>query len=224
MGAVNSDNDYGNNGMAIFLNTAQEEGICVEYSEKFYRTEPDKIVKVVDTIKKSTAQVIVAFLTSFEMENLLEQLSIENITGLQIIGVEAWITAKSLITPNSFHFLGGSLGFAMRKINIEGFSDYVIKSFWETAFPCPRTEINNSQYASSCNIYQDLLLLKNYNEDVPEQRYSSNVYKSVYAVAHSLHNLLKCKEKEGCENDLKIQPQQVIKYKKVRDRPKGRAR
>ncbi len=58
-------------------------------------------------------------------------------------------------------------------------------------------------------VYQDLLLLKNYNEDVPEQRYSSNVYKAVYAVAHSLHNLLKCKVKEGCENDLKIQPQQV---------------
>uniref|UniRef100_A0A671PPJ9 G-protein coupled receptors family 3 profile domain-containing protein n=1 Tax=Sinocyclocheilus anshuiensis TaxID=1608454 RepID=A0A671PPJ9_9TELE len=208
VGAVNSDNDYGNNGMAIFLNTAQEEGICVEYSEKFYRTEPEKLRKVVDTIKKSTAKVIVAFLTSFEMENLLEQLSIENITGLQIIGVEAWITAKSLITPNSFHVLGGSLGFAVRKINIEGFSDYVIKSFWETAFPCSRTKITSSQYASSCNIYQDLLLLKNYNEDVPEQRYSSNVYKAVYAVAHSLHNLLKCKEKEGCENDLKIQPQQ----------------
>ncbi len=54
-------------------------------------------------------------------------------------------------------------------------------------------------------------MLKSNNEDVPEQRYASNVYKSVYAVAHSLHNLLKCKEKEGCETDLKIQPQQVIK-------------
>ncbi|XP_026140982.1 extracellular calcium-sensing receptor-like [Carassius auratus] len=209
VGTVNSDNDYGNNGMAIFLNTAQEEGICVEYSVKFYRTEPEKLRKAVDRIKKSTAKVIVAFLTSFEMENLLEQLSTENITGLQIIGVEAWITAKSLITPNSFHVLGGSLGFAVRKIDIEGFADYVIKSFWETDFPCSWTEGNSSQNAS-CNIYQDLLLLKNYNEDVPEQRYSSNVYKAVYAVAHSLHSLLKCKEREGCEKDLKIQPQQVV--------------
>ncbi|KAI2653706.1 Extracellular calcium-sensing receptor [Labeo rohita] len=208
VGAVNSDNDYGNNGMGIFLNTAQEEGICVEYSEKFYRTEPEKLRKVVATIKKSTAKVIVVFLTSFEMENLLEQLSTENITGLQMIGVEAWITAKSLIGPNSFRVLGGSLGFAVRKINIEGFADYVIKSFWETAFPCSQRERNLPQYALSCNIYQDLLVLKNYNEDVPEQRYSSNVYKAVYAVAHSLHSLLKCKENKGCEKDLKIQPQQ----------------
>ncbi|RXN18070.1 extracellular calcium-sensing receptor-like protein [Labeo rohita] len=60
VGAVNSDNDYGNNGMTIFLNTAQEEGICVEYSVKFYRTEPDKLQKVVETIKKSTAKVVEA--------------------------------------------------------------------------------------------------------------------------------------------------------------------
>ncbi|ROL42270.1 Extracellular calcium-sensing receptor [Anabarilius grahami] len=210
VGAVNSDNDYGNNGMAIFLNTAQEEGICVEYSVKFYRTEPEKLWQVVNTIKNSTAKVIVAFLTSLEMENLLEQLSTNNITDLQMIGVEAWITANSLITPNSFHVLGGSLGFAVRKIDIEGFSDYVIKSFWDTDFPCSQVERNSSQYALSCNTYQDLLLLKSDNEDVPEQRYASNVYKAVYAVAHSLHSLLKCKEKEGCERDLKIQPQQVV--------------
>ncbi|KAI2653708.1 Extracellular calcium-sensing receptor [Labeo rohita] len=161
-------------------------------------------------LKKSTAKVIVAFLTSFEMENLLEQLSTENITGHQMIGVEAWITAKSLIGPNSFRVLGGSLGFAVRKIDIEGFADYVTKSFWETAFPCSQRERNLPQYALSCNIYQDLLLLKNYSEDVPEQRYSSNVYKAVYSVANSLHSLLKCKEKKGCEKDLKIEPQQVV--------------
>ncbi|XP_077104228.1 extracellular calcium-sensing receptor-like [Siphateles boraxobius] len=210
VGAVNSDNDYGNNGMAIFLNTAREEGICVEYSVKFYRTEPEKLRQVVDTIKNSTAKVIVAFLTSFEMENLLEQLSTNNITDRQMIGVEAWITAKSLISSNSFHVLGGSLGFAVTKIDIEGFSDYVIKSFWDTDFPCSQVERNSSQYALSCNIYQDLLSLKSDNEDVPEQRYASNVYKAIYAVAHSLHSLLKCKEKEGCEKHMEIQPQQVV--------------
>ncbi|XP_050991087.1 extracellular calcium-sensing receptor-like [Labeo rohita] len=214
VGAVNTDNDYGNNGMAIFLTTAQEEGICVEYSVKFYRTEPDKLQKVVETIKKGTAKVIVAFLTSYEMYNLLEQLSIQNITGLQMIGVEAWITAKRLITPNCFHVLGGSLGFAVRKIDIAGFADYVTKVFWETAFPCSKPDENLSQYALSCKIYQDLLVLKNFSDDVPEQRYASNVYNAVYAVAHSLHSLLKCTE--GCEKDMLIQPQQVAEaLKKV---------
>ncbi|XP_055030526.2 extracellular calcium-sensing receptor-like [Misgurnus anguillicaudatus] len=216
VGAVNSDNDYGNSGMAIFLNTAQEEGICVEYSEKFYRTEPEKLLKVVNIIKQSTAKVIVAFLTSLEMENLLEQLSIQNITGLQMIGVEAWVTANSLITTKSFHVLGGSLGFAVRKLDIDGFSDYVIKAFWDTALQCSEGDGNSSQDKGNCSRYQDLLVLKNYNEDVPEQRYSSNVYKAVYAVAHALHSLLKCKEQKGCEKSLTIQPQQVVEaLKKV---------
>ncbi|XP_042631806.1 LOW QUALITY PROTEIN: extracellular calcium-sensing receptor-like [Cyprinus carpio] len=216
VGAVSSDNDYGNNGMAIFLNTAQKEGICVEYSVKFYRTEPEKLKKVVDTIKKGTVKVIVAFISFLEMGLLTEQLSIQNITGLQMVGVEAWITSKTLITPTTFRVLEGSLGFAMRKINIEGFADYVIKAFWDTAFPCSHGQGNDSQIKINCSSYQDLLVLKNYNEDVPEHRFSSNVYKAVYAVAHSLHSLLKCKTQEGCEKGLKIQPQQVVEaLKKV---------
>ncbi len=200
---MNSDNDYGNNGMAIFLKKAEEEGICVEYSVKFLRTEPEKIRNVVDIIKQGTTKVVVAFLTSFEMKSLLEQLGIQNNTGLQMIGVEAWITSKSFL--KSFHVLGGSLGFAVRKIQIEGFADYVMKAFWDTAFPCS----SNSEL--NCSRYKDLFVVKNYNEDVPEQRFPSYVYKAVYAVAHSLHSLPNCKEQDGCEKGLTIQPQQVKK-------------
>ncbi|XP_059363103.1 extracellular calcium-sensing receptor-like [Carassius carassius] len=210
VGAVNSDNDYGNNGMAIFLKTAQEEGICVDYSVKFHRTEPEKLQRVVETIKRGTAKVIVAFLSQVEMGNLFDQLSVQNITNLQIIGVEAWITSESLMIPNSFHVLGGSLGFAVRKTNIEGFADYVTKTFWHTAFPCLQREDNSSQYGLNCSSYQDLLVLKNYNEDITEQRYSNNVYKAVYAIAYSLHSLLQCTKKGGCEKSLAIQPQQVV--------------
>ncbi|XP_051580769.1 extracellular calcium-sensing receptor-like [Myxocyprinus asiaticus] len=210
VGTVHSDNDYGNNGMAIFLKTAKKEGICVEYSAKFYRTEPEKLLKVIDIMKKSTAKVIVAFVSLLEMSLLIEQLSLQNITGFQVIAVEGWVASKSLITPKSLRVLGGALGLAVRKINIEGFSDYVVNTFWDTDFPCTEGNGNSSQYASSCKRYQDLLVLKNYNKDVPEQRYASNVYKAVYAIAFALHSLLKCNEQDGCEKDLKIQPQQVV--------------
>ncbi|XP_057204263.1 extracellular calcium-sensing receptor-like [Triplophysa rosa] len=210
VGAVNSDNDYGNYGMAIFTDTAEKEGICVEYSVKFLRTDPEKLRRVVETVKLGTAKVVVAFMTSFEMYSLLEQLNIQNITGLQIIGVEAWMTSSSMIAPYSFRVLGGSLGFAVRKINIDGFSDYVIKAFWDTAFPCSQRDRNGSQYEVHCSRYQNLLAFKDNNEDVPEQRYPSNIYKAVYAVAYALHSLLKCKEQEGCEKNLTIPPEQVI--------------
>uniref|UniRef100_A0A6Q2X988 G-protein coupled receptors family 3 profile domain-containing protein n=1 Tax=Esox lucius TaxID=8010 RepID=A0A6Q2X988_ESOLU len=210
VGAVNSDSDYGNNGIAIFLAAAMEEGVCVEYSEKFSRTEPEKLLKVVDVIRTGTARVIVGFLAHVEMNNLLAQLSLQNITGLQFIGVEAWITADSLVTPSSFSVLGGSLGFAVQKANISGFSDYVLKHFWDMAFGCTESYQDNVTLSKPCRENQDLLELKGYNADVAELRYSGNVYKAVYAVAHSLHSLLKCAGGQGCNQNVKMEPWEVV--------------
>ncbi|KAL7870266.1 hypothetical protein SRHO_G00077630 [Serrasalmus rhombeus] len=216
VGAVNSDSDYGNNGMAIFLEAAEEEGICVEYSEKFDRSEPAKLMKVVDTIKQGTAKVVIIFVAHIEMNILIEQLILKNVTGFQMIGVEGWITAVNLITPTSYSVLGGSLGFDVGKSNIIGFSDYVVKEFWETALPCLVTTGNTSQAENNCSRYQDLFPFKNYNDDISELRYTNNIYNGVYAVAHSLHSLLKCTEKQGCEKDQTIQPWQVVEsLKKV---------
>ncbi|MEQ2165324.1 hypothetical protein GOODEAATRI_015641 [Goodea atripinnis] len=52
IGAVHSDSDYGRNGMASFLEAASREGICVEYIESFYRTDPHKIRIVADAIRR----------------------------------------------------------------------------------------------------------------------------------------------------------------------------
>ncbi|KAM8769883.1 extracellular calcium-sensing receptor-like [Acanthopagrus schlegelii] len=210
VGAVNSDSDYGNNGMAIFLAAAQQEGVCVEYTEKFHRAEPEKVMKVVDVIRKSTARVIVGFLAHVEMNNLLTQLSRYNITGLQFIGVEAWITADSLVTPTSFSVLGGSLGFAVQKANVSGLDDFLIKSFWETEFGCKEKNENTVTERATCKENQDLIEFKDYDDDVAELRYSSNIYKAIYAVAHSLHSILKCSRSQGCDKNVKVTPWQMV--------------
>ncbi|KAM9852838.1 extracellular calcium-sensing receptor-like [Aulostomus maculatus] len=216
VGAVNSDSDYGNNGMAIFLTAAQEEGVCVEYTEKFHRTEPEKLKKVVEVIRKSSARVIVGFLAHVEMNNLLEQLNLHNITGRQFIGVEAWITADSLVTPNSFSVLGGSLGFAVQKANISGLDEFLTKGFWEREFKCD--DINEDNMEARCNKNQDLIKLKdNDDDDVAELRYSTNIYKAIYAVAHSLHSILKCSTAQGCDKTVKVTPWQVVKSLKQVD-------
>ncbi|XP_053090927.1 extracellular calcium-sensing receptor-like [Pangasianodon hypophthalmus] len=216
VGAVNSDNDYGNNGMAIFLNAAKEEGICVEYSEKFDRTDNANIIKVADTIKKGTAKVIIAFLAYFDMNILIDHLILKNVTGYQMIGVEAWITVVDLATPANFNILAGSIGFAMGKLNISSFADYVVNEFWHTVYPCLHTELNISHTENNCSKYEDMIPFKNYNEDVSKLRYAKNIYNAVYAVAHSLHSLLRCTENKSCEKDKTVQPWQVAEsLKKV---------
>ncbi|XP_046907845.1 extracellular calcium-sensing receptor-like [Hypomesus transpacificus] len=208
VGAVNSDSDYGNNGMAIFLAAAREEGVCVEYTEKFDRNEPAQLLKVVEVMRRGSARVVVGFLAHVEMNNLLEQLILQNISGLQFVGVEAWITADSLVTPTSFSVLGGSLGFAVQKADISGFAEFVIKDFWEMLFPCAGTDGGDME--ATCSGNEDLMELKGYNDDVEELRYSSNIYKAIYAVAHSLHSLLDCSSRQGCDKDVVIQPWQVV--------------
>uniref|UniRef100_A0A3B4XUZ0 Olfactory receptor C family, g1 n=2 Tax=Seriola lalandi dorsalis TaxID=1841481 RepID=A0A3B4XUZ0_SERLL len=210
VGAVNSDSDYGNNGMAIFLAAAQEEGVCVEYTEKFHRAEPEKLMKVVEVIRKSSARVIVGFLAHVEMNNLLEQLSLHNITGRQFIGVEAWITADSLVTPTSFSVLGGSLGFAVQKANISGLNDFLIKDFWERDFKCNEANRDSMTETAPCKENNNVIELKDYNDDVTELRYSSNIYKAIYAVAYSLHSILKCSYSQGCDKTVEVTPWQVV--------------
>ena len=209
VGTVNSDSDYGNNGMAIFLAAAQEEGVCVEYTEKFHREEPEKLMKVVEVIRKSTARVIVAFLAHVEMNNLLEQLSLHNITGRQFIGVEAWITADSLVTPTSFTVLGGSLGFAVQKANISGLNEFLTRDFWQGEFKCKERHNNSMTGTAPCKDNHDLTALEYYDHDVTELRYSGNIYKAIYAVAYSLHSMLKCSQTQGCDRTVKVSPWQV---------------
>lgn len=209
VGAVNSDSDYGNNGMAIFLAAAQEEGICVEYTEKFHRTEPQKLMKVVEVIRKSTARVVVAFMAHVEMNNLLEQLTLHNITERQFIGVEAWITAGSLVTPASFSVLGGSLGFAVQQANISGLEHFLIKGFWDTVLNCHEITMNNKTESEMCKGNKDITELRHYDDDVADLSYFSNIYKAIYAVAYSLHSILKCSNSQGCDKSVNVLPWQV---------------
>lgn len=209
VGAVNSDSDYGNSGMAIFLAAAQEEGVCVEYAVKFHRAEPEKLQRAVEAIGKGTARVIVGFLAHVEMNHLLWQLSLRNVTGLQFVGVEAWITANSLITPTSFAVLGGSLGFAVERADIGGLGEFLTRGFWETGSECGGTVEGAVTATETCRENPDLAAFKGRADDVAELRYSGNIYKAIYAVAHSLHSILKCSKQNICDKSTEVTPRQV---------------
>ncbi|KAJ8332196.1 hypothetical protein SKAU_G00428040 [Synaphobranchus kaupii] len=71
---------------------ARAEGICVEYSEAFYRTNPrEKVQRVAEVIRRSTARVIMAFVETGDMLVLLSELEDKVLALLQWIGNESWI-------------------------------------------------------------------------------------------------------------------------------------
>ncbi|XP_006637585.3 extracellular calcium-sensing receptor-like [Lepisosteus oculatus] len=230
VGAIRSNDAYGNNGMATFVEAAQREGICIEYSEAIYRTDPrEKLLKVVDTIKKSTSKVIVAFAADTDMDLLIKELYIQNITGFQWVGSEGWITYGYLASSEGYKVLGGAIGFAIPNAEIAGLKEFILNArpsntpgnsslqqFWKSFFNCSLTDANTEP----CPGKEFLKVISDQYTDVSDMRILSNVYKAVYAVAHSLHNLLQCKNGQGpfynktCAKKDKIEPWQVLHYLK----------
>ncbi|XP_041796951.1 extracellular calcium-sensing receptor-like [Chelmon rostratus] len=207
VGAIRTNDDYGNNGMFTFTETAQQLGICLEYSVSFFRTDsPDKIKKIVDIIKASTSKVIVAFLSHMDMDVLIHALSHHNLTGYQWIGSEGWIFDSQTAAMDRHHILDGAIGLSIPKAHVSGMRDFMLDvkpfnsssnklftEFWETLFNCKFQQSKSSAVnQSECTGHEDLTGVQNSFTDMSLMPIFYNVYKGVYAVAHALHRILGC--------------------------------
>uniref|UniRef100_A0AAQ6IIX7 G-protein coupled receptors family 3 profile domain-containing protein n=1 Tax=Anabas testudineus TaxID=64144 RepID=A0AAQ6IIX7_ANATE len=222
VGAIRSNDDYGNNGMAIFTEAAQQLGICLEYSVSFFRTDPpNKIQKIIEIIKLSTCKVIIAFLTYLDMDVLLYTLSLYNLTGYQWVGTEGWIFDSQTAKMDKNHILDGAIGLFIPKAHVSGMREFILNvkplnspgnkmfaEFWETLFNCKFKQSNTwIENQRECTGHEDLSGLQSSFTDMSLMPIFNNVYKGVYAVAHALHNILilqhirkiRFKTKEGDE-------------------------
>lgn len=196
------------------------------------RTYPSsKILDVVDMIKQSTVQVILSFVPEGDLYPLMREVVRQNITHIQWIASEAWITAARPSTPEIYSSFGGAIGFVVRKMAIPklrhflmGISPYTdrkaafVRDFWEKmvgCWPLSAGEPSGSERSSkTCTGAETLVDSQDLFFNVTQLRVSYNVYKAVYAVAHALHRLIFCK-KEGespmrpCVNLSQIQPNEV---------------
>ncbi|XP_039677414.1 extracellular calcium-sensing receptor-like [Perca fluviatilis] len=227
IGAVRSDSDYGNSGMASFLDAARKEGICVEYSESFYRTHPrSRIQKVADVIRRSTAMVVVAFTSRKDLMILLEELSLEPFPHRQWIGSE-WVTDPDLL---KFSFCAGTIGFGIQKSVIPGLRDFlldlspskvaaspVLTEFWEDAFNC-RPGKSATIGKRLCDGTEDIKTIQSPYTDTSQLRITNMVYKAVYAIAHAIHKAV-CQETNSttqCDKFTRIESKEVLtQLKKV---------
>ncbi|XP_060929559.1 extracellular calcium-sensing receptor-like [Limanda limanda] len=228
IGAVRSDSDYGNNGMASFLDAAHREGICVEYSESFYRNNPrSKIQRVAEVIRRSTATVIVAFVASGDMRILLEELSREPSPPRQWLGSEGWVTDSRLLR---FTFCAGAIGIGIQQAVIPGLRDFlldlpttkvsaspVLTEFWESEFNC-RLDQSAATGESLCDGTEDIQTLQSPYTDTSQLRITNMVYKAVYAIAHAIHNAVcqKTNSTRKCDKLTRIESKQILtELKKV---------
>ncbi|KAL6479476.1 hypothetical protein MHYP_G00129090 [Metynnis hypsauchen] len=198
--------------------------VCVDYIEVIPKSfAPNKIRRIVERIQSSKAQVVVTFAISPDMEVLLREVVKQNVTDRQWIATEAWSTS-SQHSALSGTCLAGTLGFALRKVDIKGLGSYLaqlgfemyrkeplVQNVWEELFGCRFGE--ETQSGSLRSLCPGL-------EKVEEQEgiYSDinyNVYKAVYAIANAIQNMLTCQPGKGpfgngeCPEIKPIRPKQV---------------
>ncbi|KAM9481494.1 extracellular calcium-sensing receptor-like [Clarias gariepinus] len=206
VGALRRDDDYGNSGMATFTKIAEQLGICLEYSLPYFRTySKERVLRIIDQIKVSTSRVIVGFFDTWDLETLLPVFFEHNITGYQWVGTEAWIVDPELAILDKNNIFQGAIGLAIPKAKVTGLEDFILDvkplkfvgsaifpEFWEAMFDCKYTMHNDSEGVPVCTGEEKLSDVQNTFTDMSLMPFFNNVYKGVYAIAHTLHKILGC--------------------------------
>ncbi|XP_072329755.1 extracellular calcium-sensing receptor-like [Scyliorhinus torazame] len=231
VGTIAGDDDYGRYGIQMFSEQIEALGACIAFSHTIPKVNTkEEIEAIVNTIRKSRAKVILVFAIEQDTDTLIQEVMRQNITGIQWLASEAWVTSAMLSRQDNA-ILVGTLGFALRRAQIPGLQQFLQKvhpstaaqnvlvtEFWETLFQCSLQTSENG--TSQCTGSEDIKSRVNIYSDVSQLRVSYNVYKGIYAIAHALHNLSYCKDGKGpfennsCANTTDIKPWQLLHYLK----------
>ncbi|XP_069053511.1 extracellular calcium-sensing receptor-like [Lepisosteus oculatus] len=237
VGVIASDDDYGQSAVKSFIEEVNKFG-CIAFSETLPSVNPRmRIHQIINTIKQSTARVIVVFSTEAYFIPLAEEIDQQKVIERQWIASEAWTTSTIIVKEENFHSFGGTIGIAIRRGEIPGLekfllqvrplfhsSNNLVKQFWEEMFDCTFQQTSNNYNFSSqmrnkiCTASENIKDIQSAYSDVSELRASYNVYKAVYALAHSLHNLMSCEPGKGpfqnnsCADITTVQPWQLLHY------------
>ncbi|KAK7160622.1 hypothetical protein R3I93_008315 [Phoxinus phoxinus] len=232
VGLLYSDDDYGSNAAQSFQQEMQRFGHCVAFSEILPNDHnPRDIQRIMGVIQASTARVVVVFALSSFLIPLMDEVVLQNMTDRQWIASEAWATSLEYHTPRFLPFLAGTLGIAIRRGEIQGLHDYLLRLrpsndprnnmlriFWENMFECSfetrGKQTDGEQFKKLCTGQEDLTTTDTSYTDVSGLRASYNVYKAVYALAHALHDLMQCQKWKGpfsgnrCADIINLKPWQ----------------
>ncbi|XP_041796142.1 extracellular calcium-sensing receptor-like [Chelmon rostratus] len=239
-GLLVSDDDYGLHVARSFQSDlAESGGGCLAYSEILpWGENPTELKRIVEVMKKSSARVVIVFAHQIHMIQLMEEVVKQNVTGLQWIASEAWTAAAVLQTPDLMPYLGGTLGIAIRRGEIPGMRDFLLRTrpdvqdsnndgnsmvrqFWEHTFECrfaPPPAGWVEAGGAVCTGDEDLEKVETDFLDVSNLRPEYNIYKAVYALAYALDNMLRCVPGRGpfsghsCATLQRLEPWQLVHY------------
>ncbi|KAK5868758.1 hypothetical protein PBY51_009747 [Eleginops maclovinus] len=126
VGLVRGDHEYGRFAVQGLLRELQDTKVCVAYQQMIpllYNRQ--RALEIMQVMRSSSAKVVVVFSAEGEMTPFLRDYMTQNITGIQWVASEAWVTASVFTASEYYPYLGGTIGFGIRKGHIPGLSDYL---------------------------------------------------------------------------------------------------
>ncbi|XP_070826937.1 extracellular calcium-sensing receptor-like [Chaetodon trifascialis] len=231
VGLVRGDHEYGRFAVQGLLRELQGTKVCVAYQEMIpLLYNHQRAMEIIQVMRNSLAKVVVVFSAEGEMTPFLRDYMMQNITGIQWVASEAWVTASVFTGSEYYPYLGGTIGFGIRRGYISRLSDYLqtvnpqmypssplVKELWEALYGCSPS-LSSASKLPPCSGQESLLEQHSAYMNTSSPRVAYNVYKAVYAIAHSLHNLLLCQPGSGpfqnnsCAQSNNIEPWQLQYY------------
>ncbi|KAF7698798.1 hypothetical protein HF521_003540 [Silurus meridionalis] len=214
VGVVSGDDAYGKSGIQLLLKELKGSGV--------------RIQRIVERIKSSTARVVVTFAIDPDMEVLLKEAVRLNATERQWIATEAWSTSVHYSAWSGIS-LAGTLGFSLRRVDIQGLDSYLtqlsteenlmeplVQNVWEDVFGCRFGEqIQSGPQRPQCTGLEKVKGGEAYFDII------YNVYKAVYAIANAIQDMLACQSGKGpfengqCPDIKPVKPKQLLHYLKA---------
>ncbi|XP_043932156.1 extracellular calcium-sensing receptor-like [Protopterus annectens] len=239
IGILASENEVGEIGSQALKREIISRGSCIAFLETLpIHNFKWKIPHLIDIIKRSSSKVIVLYSTIEPLIPLLDEVTLEGITGKVWIGTTTWTISSDFSQQELLKTLNGSLGIALQRGEIPGFRDFLYSihpfkfpdgifftEFWETAFGCQWPKVNFTESGSGskvkvCTGMEKVDEIDNSLFDTYIFRYTYSSYIATHSLGHALHNMLSCHSKElpsanvSCSNINDILPWQVIHYLK----------
>ncbi|OCT90638.1 extracellular calcium-sensing receptor [Xenopus laevis] len=237
VGLIATNDDYGNEAIKIITQEIVKEEACVAYTVYItYNPVSETITNIVNIIKESSANVVIAISVDVYLAPLLDEMIKQNVTGKNFVASEAWSISNLLSAAKYSPILFGTIGFAFQSSKIPGLQEYLnsinpfntpgltwAQMLWEESFNCTFSVLTNqtmvmNNLKNTCSGEESLGGIHNGYNDVSTLRTSYNIYTAVHVIAKALHDLSQCQFLNGplfgekCSQIEHFKPYQLLYY------------
>ncbi|XP_028740822.1 vomeronasal type-2 receptor 26-like [Peromyscus leucopus] len=197
------DDDFGQQASSLAIQELSTAGVCIEFTSHVTSHESlEKIEEIVQKMQKSTARVVLVFLSNSNFQPILYGLMDVPVSGQVWVSKGALHMALALTIPGVSQVLHSTFALLYHSSRAIGFPEFLahlrpsqtpedmfIKKFWEFTFDCtwPHQSSTVTEGVQLCSGNESL---KSKQYPFAEVSKIDAAYTAVYSIAHALQDMI----------------------------------